>query len=326
MRRREFVSLLTGAAIGQTFAAKAQPAGKITHIGYLSVAAGRNPLDETFEQALQQLGWIIDRTITIDYQYAGGRQDRIAPMTEAVIRSRPNALVVWGPPLALAAKRMTTEIPVVFLMTFDPVDVGLVSNLANPGGNLTGVTGLASLEIFSKRLQLLKEIAPGITRVAVLVSTERTMSSGGQEALTAAAKILSLELERVEVEAPSGLELAIDAAKGRGVQAVYVWPSGFTFSFAKEISDVTTASGLPSMHFSKEGVLAGGLLAYAADLKELVRRGAAYVDKILNGTPPSDLPVEQTAKYELFVNRKTAKALGLTIPQSVLVAADEVIE
>lgn len=326
MRRRKFVSLLTGAAVGWTFPAKAQQAAQSAHIGYLSVAAGRNPLDETFEQALQQLGWTIDRNITIEYRYAGGRQDRIATITQEVVRSHPDALVVWGPPLALAAKRLTTEIPVVFLMTFDPVEAGLVSNMANPGGNLTGVTGLASLDIFSKRLQLLKEIAPGITRVAVLVSTERTMSSGGKDALTGAAKILGLELEMVEVETPSRLELAINAVKSRGAQAVYVWPSGFTFSFAKEISDVTTASGLPSMHFSREGVLAGGLLAYAADLKELVRRAAAYVDKILKGTPPGDLPVEQTAKYELLVNRKTAKALGLTIPPSVLLAADEVIE
>jgi len=228
--------------------------------------------------------------------------------------------------LALAAKQMTTQIPVIFLMTFDPVEVGLVASLSRPGGNLTGVTGLASLEIFSKRLQLLKEIAPSITRVAVLVSTEQTLSSGGQDALTAAAQVLGLELERVEVEAPSGLELAINRAKSRGSQAVYVWPSGFTFSFAKEIFDVTTASGLPSMHFSKEGALAGGLLAYAADLKELVRHGAAYVDKILKGTPPGTLPVEQSARYELLVNLKTAKALGLTIPPAVMLAADEVIE
>jgi putative tryptophan/tyrosine transport system substrate-binding protein len=198
--------------------------------------------------------------------------------------------------------------------------------LANPGGNVTGVTGLANLQIFSKRLQLLKEIAPFITRVAVLVSTERTLSSGGQDALTAAAKVLGLELETVELEAPSGLELAINAAKSRGSQAVYVWPSGFTFSFAKEISDVTTASGLPSIHFSKEGILAGGLLAYSADLKEVVRHGAAYVDKILKGAPPGNLPVEQMDKYELLINVKTAKAIGLTVPPTLLARADEVIE
>jgi ABC-type uncharacterized transport system substrate-binding protein len=137
-------------------------------------------VDETFEAALQQLGWTINRNITIEYRYAGGRQDRIAPITEEAIRSRPDALVVWGPPLALAAKRMTTQIPIIFLMTFDPVEAGLVANLANPGGNLTGVTGLASLEIFSKRLQLLKEIAPWITRVAVLLSTERTLTIGAR--------------------------------------------------------------------------------------------------------------------------------------------------
>jgi putative tryptophan/tyrosine transport system substrate-binding protein len=142
--------------------------------------------------------------------------------TEEIIHSGPDAIVVWGPPLALAAKRMTTGIPVIFLMTFDPVEIGLVSNLANPGGNVTGVTGLANLQIFSKRLQLLKEIAPFIIRVAVLVSTERTLSSGGQDALTAAAKVLGLELQTVEVEAPSELELAINAAKSRGSQAVYV--------------------------------------------------------------------------------------------------------
>jgi putative tryptophan/tyrosine transport system substrate-binding protein len=251
MRRRECIALLGGAAIGLTFPAKAQQARKIAHIGYLSVAAGRNPLDETFEQTLQELGWIINRNIAIEYRYAGGRQDKIAPITEEVIRSNPDALVVWGPPMALAAKRMTTQIPVVFLMTFDPVEVGLVSNLASPGGNLTGVTGLASLEIFSKRLQLLKEVAPSITRVAILVSTEQTLTSGGQDALTAAAKVLGLELERVKVGDPSGLASAINA------EAVYVRPSGFTFSFAQEISDAAIASGLPSIHFSKEGVLQG---------------------------------------------------------------------
>jgi putative ABC transport system substrate-binding protein len=228
--------------------------------------------------------------------------------------------------LSLAVKRATTQIPLVFLITFDPIDIGLVSSLAHPGGNVTGVTSLSSLEIFAKRLQLLRELVPSATRVAVLLSTEQTRTDQARETLATAAKSLGIELHDVQVQAPSDLEFAIHGAKDQGSQAIYVWPSGFTFSFAKQISDAANVNFLPTIHSFREGALGGGLLAYAADMKEEVRRGAAYVDKILRGTPPGRLPVEQLSKYELLINLTTAKALGLNVPDKLLAIADEVVE
>lgn len=231
-----------------------------------------------------------------------------------------------GAPLSLAAKRAAPQIPLVFLILYDPVDLGLVSNISRPGGNVTGITAVASSEIVAKRLQLVKEALPSLGRVAVLASTEQTRSARDNDGLRAAAKALGIELDDIAVDAPSALEAAMSRAKERGAQAVYVWSSGFTFTFTKRISEVALANNLPSMHSFRHGALDGGLLAYAADMKEQVRRGAAYVDKILRGMPPGNLPVEQMSKYELLINLKTAKALGLEMPPTLLALAAEVIE
>jgi putative ABC transport system substrate-binding protein len=237
-----------------------------------------------------------------------------------------DALVTIGSPLSLAAKRASTQIPLVFFITFDPVDVGLVSNLARPGGNVTGVTGLATDETFAKRLQLATQLIPSVARIAVLLSTEQTRFSRAKEALATAAKVLGVELYDLEVQAPSELEGAIRNVKDQGIQALYMWPNGFNFSFAKQISDIANANRLPSIYPFREGALAGGLLAYGADTKDTGRRLAVYVDKILRGIPIGTLPVEQLSKYELVINLKTAKALGLDVPPSLLALADEVIE
>jgi putative ABC transport system substrate-binding protein len=325
LKRRNFIALLGGAA-AWPLAVRAQQPGKIWRIGYLSPAAGRNPVDEAFEEALQQLGWTKDQSIRIEYRYTGGRQDAVIPLVTDIMNLGLDVLLTWGPPLSLAAKRATIQIPLVFLITFDPIDIGLVSNLAHPGGNVTGVTSLSSLEIFAKRLQLLKELIPSLTHVAVLLSTEQTRSDQAKEVLATAAKTLGVELHDFEIQAPSDLKFAMHSAKDQGAQAVYVWPSGFTFSFARQISEDANANHLPTIHSFREGALGGGLLAYAADVKEEVRRGAAYVDKILRGTPPGTLPVEQLSKYELLINLRTAKALGLDVPPTLLALADEVIE
>ena len=326
MRRREFTALLGGVA-AWPLAARAEEARKVARIGYLSPAAGGNPNTRAaFEGTLQQLGWVKGHNVIIEDRHTGGRQDTVAPLVAEIVGLGVDVIVAWGPPLSLAAKRATTQIPLVFLLTFDPVDIGLVSNLARPGGNVTGITSLASLEIFAKRLQLLKEVVPSLSRVAVLLSTEQTRSERARDALQAAAKALNVELADIEVRVPADLEGAVRLAKQHGAQAVYAWPSGFTFSFAKQISDTATANQLPSIHSFREGALAGGLLAYAAELREEARRGAAYVDKILRGAAPGDLPVEQMSKYELLINLKTAKALDLTVPSILLATADEVIE
>lgn len=229
-------------------------------------------------------------------------------------------------PLALAVKQAAPQNPVVFLGHADPIEFGVVSNLAHPGGNVTGIAGNASEQIAAKRLEFLKEVLPSLARVAVLSSTERNRSSGEVNAFKAAAKAIRVQLDEIEVDVPEALEAAIRAAKDRGVQGVYVWAGGFSFAFGKQISDIANTHGLPSIHPFRQSALAGGLLAYASDLREMARRGAAYVDKILRGTQAGSLPVEQMSKYELLINVKTAKVLGLTIPPALLVRADEVID
>jgi putative ABC transport system substrate-binding protein len=322
IRRRDFITLVGGAAAWPLAARGQQP---IKRIGHLSPAAGRNHLTEAFEEALGQRGWVPGRNIAIEYRYTGGRQDAVAPIVADIAQLKLDAIVAWSPPLALAVKR-AVQVPLVFLITFDPVEVGLVSNLATPEGNVTGITSLASLEIIAKRLQLLKEAAPSIRSVAVLISSEQLRSRGGHDALITAARALSLELHDAEVSTSADLPLAIPKAKEQGAEALYVWPSGFAFSFGKQIADLADTHRLPSLHPFREGALSGGLLAYAADLKQSAQRGADYIDRILKGSQPSSLPVEQLSKYELLINLKTAKALGLEISPTLLVRADQVIE
>jgi putative ABC transport system substrate-binding protein len=325
MRRRTFITMFGGAAAALPIVARARQQGKVSLIGYLSPFASRNVVDEAFEDGLQQLGWVKGQ-IKIEYRYASGRQDIFSTLVSEVVDLGLDVLVTTGSPLSLAAKRASTKIPVVFLITFDPVDIGLVSNLARPGGNVTGVTGLATDEIFAKRLELATKLLPSFARIAVLVSPEQTRFSRPKDALATAAKVLGVELYDLEVKAPSELESAIRNAKDQGIQALYMWPNGFNYSFAKQIADMANANRLPSIYPMKEGALAGCLLAYGANLNEGGRRVAAYVDKILRGTPPGTLPVEQLSKYELLINLKTPKALGLDVPPSLLALADEVIE
>jgi putative ABC transport system substrate-binding protein len=324
MKRREFIAAL-GSAAAWPVVARAQQPERMRRIAVLSPAADHNPVDEAFEEVLRQRGWVPGRNITIEIRYTSGRQDAVAPIVAEIAALKLDAVVAWSHPLALAMKR-TTQVPLVFLIAFDPIEVGLVSNLAAPEGNVTGITSLASLEIIAKRLQLLKEVTPSLRSVAVLLSTEQLRSRGGGDALIRAARGLNLELRDVVVTTPADLALAIRNAKEQGAEALYVWPTGFAFSFGKQIADLAIEYRLPSLYPFREGALSGGLLAYAADLKQSARRGAEYIDKILNGVQPSSLPVEQLSKYDLLINLKTAKALGITVPPSLLVSADEVIE
>jgi putative ABC transport system substrate-binding protein len=325
MRRRDFLPLVAGAT-AWPFAARAQRPGKVSFVGYVSPFAGPSFLDEAFEDGLKQHGWVKGRNIRIEYRYASGRQDTFSPLVSEVLALGVDALVTVGSPLSLIAKRASTQIPLIFFITFDPVEIGLVSNLARPGGNVTGVTGLGTDEVFGKRLQLATQIVPSIARIAVLLSTEQNRFSRSKAALATAAKVLGVELNDLDVQARSELEGAIRNAKDQGAQALYIWPNGFNYSFVKQISDVANANSLPSIYPFREGALAGGLASYGADVKDMGRPSAALVDKILHGAPPGTLPVEQLSKYELLINLKTAKALGLDVPASLLALADEVIE
>lgn len=330
-RRRTFVALLGGAVSAWSGAAPAQsptnqsPAKRIAHLGPAAPGPDNDRLVAAFEQGLRRGGWIPGRTLTIDYRYTYGRQDQIAPIVDEIAAARFDAIVAWSPPIALAVKR-ATEVPLVFLITFDPVEVGLVSNLAAPGGNVTGVTSLASLGIIAKRLQLLKDAVPSLRSAAVLLSTEQIRSQGGHDALLAAAQAMKVTLHDVQVATPDDLEPAIGKAKEQGAEALYVWPSGFAFAFAKQIADHAKAHRLPVLHPFREGVLAGCLMAYSADLKQSAELGADYISRILNGTPPGRLPVQQLSKYDLLVNLKTATALDLALPLTLVGSAEEVIE
>jgi putative tryptophan/tyrosine transport system substrate-binding protein len=305
--------------------AEAQPTGKTARIGYLTPVTGCNPVEEAFEQALHELGWIRGQNLTIESRYAGGRQDTIAALVAEIVGLKPDVIVANGPGFGLAAKQATRQIPVVFLsMLADPVDLGLVSNVAHPGGNLTGV-GIDDRGLDAKRLELLKEAVPALRRVTLLRSSEQTLTSRRRGLLRAAAQALQLDLDETEVTTPAELEAAVRQAKERGAQALEVLPSGFMFSFAPDIAALALAQQLPSIQAFRESVPAGGLLAYGPSPQDVLRRGAVHVDKILRGAKPGDLPIEQPTTFELFINLKTAEALGLTMPASLLFQADEVI-
>jgi putative ABC transport system substrate-binding protein len=317
---------LAGATLTSSLAVAAEQTRSVAHIGYLSPALGRTAADQTFEDALRERGWVKGQNITIDYRYSAGRQDPTSALTAEIVQLHPDVIVVWGPPFALAAKRAAGKTPIVFFVLTDPVAWGIVSSYAHPGGNITGITTFASNDIIAKYLELTKEALPSLTRLAVLLSTEQMVNSEHKGVMAAAARSLSIDLDEIEVETPSDVADAIERAKARGAQAIFVWPTGLAFSVAKQIADLATSKGLPSIHPYVEGARAGGLVGYGPDFPEEVRRGASYVDQILKGADPGSLPVEQVSKYRLVLNLKTAKALDLTLPLTLLARADEVIE
>ena len=327
MNRRRFLLTSLAGALAAPLAAEAQQVGKISIVGVLAPSAQRVAVQDVFEQALQDHGWIKGKNLRIDTRAPTGPDRAVAQGLTELIGLGANVLVVWGTVGALAAKQATTRTPVVFLATGDPVALGLVLSLAHPGGNLTGVPAIASSEEFAKRLALLKETVPSITRVAVLVGPDgRPLLNLNKPTLTGAANLLGIELYEIVAATSDGLEGAVREAKHRGAQALYVWPSSLTLTAGKQLSALALASHLPSVHPFTENAVAGGLFSYAASLSDIAKRGALFVDKILRGGKPGDLPVEQPTKFELVINLKTAKALGLTIPPSLLLRADQVIE
>ncbi len=325
MPRRAFMAIIAGGLLAAPLTAEAQQAGKTLTIGYLSPAAGRNPLDDAFERSLETLGWVEGQNIRIERRYSGGRTDTLAALATELVGLGVDLLVAWSPPGALAAMRAASQRPVVFLAVGDPVSFGLVSNVARPGGNVTGISFDAALEIYPKGLQLLKEAVPALMRVTLLApSGPRTAIA--RQMMMSAAKHLNLELQEAVVAAPAEFEVAVRNAKDQGAQALYIWPSGLAFSFGQQLADLALSYRLPSIHPFREGAVAGGLLSYAPSMTDIATRGARYVDRILKGGRPGDLPVEQPTKIELVINLKTAKALGLAIPPSLLARADQVIE
>jgi len=321
MDRRRFIRACAGSMVFARSGAEAQSASKAYRVGYLTYATPEQtaPLLRELTEGLRELGYVEGRNIIIERHYGDGTLSRLPDLAADVVRSRVDVIVTGTNPIAAAAKRATATIPIVMVGTFDPVGTGLVANLARPGGNVTGLCVDASPELSGKNLGLLAEIVPGLSRVGIL------RQAGYQGAdLEAAAQKLNMELYVVDVSTIDELESAFQTMRRKQVAAVLIRGSLFYVS-RQQVADLALKYRLPATHGLKEYAQAGLLLTYGANLPDLYRRAAGYVDRIVKGTKPSDLPVEQPTKFELVINLITAKALGLTISQSLLLRADEVI-
>jgi putative tryptophan/tyrosine transport system substrate-binding protein len=322
--RRFAVALLTLALIAAPLAAEAQPAtGRVARIGYLSFQ-GPRPFDDIFRQGLRDLGWVEGQNLVIEYRSADGNLERLRPLAEELARLGLALIVTTTGRGALAVKDVTTSVPIVMAASGDAVGQGLVASLARPGGNVTGLT-MISPETTGKRLELLREAVPRLSRVAFLGCFESPVGRGELKEVQVAAGALGLQVQTVDVPKAGGLESALKMVAGRQTQAVLVsdCPSSF---HPPRLAELTLQHRLPTMVPFAGLVQSGSLMSYGPSETEPFRRVANYVDRILKGAKPADLPVEQPTKFELVVNLKTAKALGLTIPQSVLLRADEVFD
>ena len=327
MRRREFLAALGGAA-AWPLAARGQQAGKLPTIGLLSpnsnLATTDRPRVAAFVQQLGELGWIDGRTVMIEYRWADGLLERASEFAAEFTQLPVNVIVTAGDAQVLAAKRATAAIPIVIAAAGDPVGNGLVASLARPGGNVTGLS-LALNDTAGKRLELLREAVPGLRRVAILFNTATRPVIPEQVAVQAAADALGLNTVQSEIRRPEDIGPAIESLNGRA-EALYVCIDPLVNTNGDRINALALAARLAVMYSFRENAEAGGLISYGADRTDLWRRSADLVDKILRGAKPADIPVEQPTKFDLVINLKTAKALGLTIPSTLLARADEVIE
>ena len=309
--------------------AEGQQTGKVPRIGYLdsSIASASAVLVESFRQELSKLGWIEGKNIAIEYRFAEGQPKRQPELAGELVRLKVDLIVVSGIGVALAAKKATTTIPIVMTRAGDPVALGLVASLARPGGNVTGLASL-SYELITKRLEILKDAIPKLARVGVLRPAEG--GAGGDlqlKELRSAAQALRLKLEEIETQRePKGLESAFQTAKQKQVGAIMTTGGPFFLAARKRIVELAGKYRLPAIYPQKEFVDEGGLMFYGADYADLYRRAAVYVDKILKGAKPADLPVQQATKFEFVINLKAAKQIGLTIPVRVLERANQVIK
>jgi putative tryptophan/tyrosine transport system substrate-binding protein len=326
MKRREFITLLGASAAAWPLAARAQQAGKVFRIGFLGSpsAASLPKRNEAFRAGLRDLGYQEGRDIVIEYRWADGRLDQLPALAAELVRLKVDVIVTHGIPGILAAKQATTTIPIVMAVSGDAVASGLVSSIARPGGNVTGLTFFTP-ELAVKRLELLKENVPGLTEVGVLLNPANPISEPIIPAMEVAATSLKLELAQFAVRGPAEFEGSFAAMATRRVGALVVLDDNMLITQAQAVANLALQQRLPSSGFT-EFAVAGGLIAYGVSVPDMFRRAAAYVDKILKGARPGDLPVEQPTKFELVINLKTAKALGLAIPDKLLAVADEVIE
>ena len=325
MRRRQFIALLGGAA-AWPLAAQAQQAAKVFRIGFLFYgSSGPSPELDAFQQGLREFGYIEGQNIAVEYRFASGQVERLRDLATELVRLKPDVIVAPATPASLAAKQATGTIPIVFAGVADAVGAGLIANLARPDGNVTGLTSI-SAELGGKRLELLKRLVNNASRVAVLYNPADRSNVLLFKELQEAAPALTLTLQPVEVREPSEFEGAFAAMTRDRADAMFGSAGILTFQHRQTVVDLAANSRLPTLWGHRQFVEAGGLMSYAVNFYDQIRRTAAYVDQILKGAKPGDLPVQQPTKFEFILNLKTAKALGLTIPPDVIAIADEVTE
>ena len=325
MKRREFITLLGGAAAAWPLAARAQQAARPPTIGYLgpntrSVDSQRLA---AFVQRLRELGWIENRTVAIEYRWGEGHDNRFAEIADEFIRLKVDVILTYATPSSIVAKKATADIPIVFVAG-DPVGTGLVASLARPGGNITGLS-IQQTDLASKRLEMLREVLPGLRTLAILVDIGSPNSVLEMREAQAAARTLGLNVVTSEVREAEDIAPAFESLKGRA-DALYVSAAPLLTTNRIRISTLALGVRLATMHTFREYVEVGGLMSYGPNFPDLFRRAAEYIDKILRGAKPSDLPVEQPTKFDFVLNMTTAKALGLEVSPTLLARADEVIE
>ena len=322
MDRRTFLGALATGLLTAPLAAEAQPT--VPRIGYLSLAPGPSTRSEALRQGFRELGYIEGQNLVVEYRWADGRLDQARQAAADLVRLRVDVIVTGGPQATLAAKTTTTTMPIVMAFDYDPVESGFVASLARPGGNITGLSGI-NPELSGKRLDLLKQAVPRLTRVAIVWNPAEPNAAFLRET-QAAGRGLSMQLQVLEVKAAPDLETALQAARRWRAGGLIVLTDPVTLYHRKQLADLAKKYRLPAIYSERLFVESGGLISYGADDRKMHQRAAVFVDRILKGARPGDLPIEQPTKYDLIINLKTAKALGLTIPQSLLARADQVIE
>ena len=326
MRRREFIGLLGGAA-AWPLAARGQQADGVRRVGLL-LAIANGPVGQAyaraFEQQLQRQGWTVGRNLTIEVRWGEGQVEHFAEIVAEFVRLKVDVIVTTGTPAALLAKQATSVIPVVFTQSGDPIGTGLITSLARPGGNLTGLSN-QNRDAAGKRVEFLREMDPGLRRLAILANVDNPSVVLKRAEVEQAARKLGLDVTELEIRREEEIAPALSSLSGPGL-ALYVLGDSVTRINARRINTLALAARLPTMHEARDQVEAGGLMSYAERITEQYQRAADYVDKILRGAKPGDLPVEQPNKLDLVINMTTAKALGLTVPSTMFAIADEVIE
>ena len=326
MKRREFITFI-GGAIAWPLAARAQQPTNEVSIGFLSVntRAAMIARTDAFQRGLRDLGYIIGQNIAVEYRFAEGQPDRLRALADELVRLRVSVIVTEGTTSTRYAKEATSTIPIVMAQDPDPVGTGFVASLARPGGNITGLSNLRT-DLGGKRLEILKDTVPGLARVAVVGTSATPGNAQSLVDVERAAGILALRLQVLEISGPQDIETAFQAATDGRAHAILVLASPHLLSNRARVAEVAAKSRIPTIYYASDYVKDGGLMSYGVNTTDLFRRAANYVDKIIKGAKAGDLPIEQPTRFEFIINLRSARAIGLTVPPTLLARADEVIE